>query len=79
MPKYIYRREIPGEAYSWLVSLLCSPNHDRHSFSDSKHGGKEGALAVAIEYRDKVIKTQGWYWWRTVKYTATGKQPTQLE
>ncbi len=59
MPKYIYRREIPGEAYSWLVSLLCSPNHDRQSFSDSKHGGKEGALAKAIEYRDRVIKDAG--------------------
>jgi len=41
-------------AVGWYVRVYRSEEH-RKFFSDSLHGGKEGALAAAIEYRDQFV------------------------
>ncbi|MCR6655745.1 MAG: hypothetical protein NVV63_07995 [Opitutus sp.] len=49
--------EKPHSQHCWEVKIVRKHGESFHkSFSDSKHGGKNGALAAAIRCRDEEIK-----------------------
>ncbi len=50
--------EKPKKQHCWEVKIIRPENSFHRSFSDSKHGGREQALAAAIKCRNDEIKTR---------------------
>lgn len=56
----IYRVQKSGSATgSWCVQVRLSGRVQSKSFADSKHGGKDGALVAAAQYRTKLLESLG--------------------
>jgi len=48
--------QVDNNTFGWFVRIRRDGRHVSKFFSDSKWGGKEGALEKAIEFRDKNLK-----------------------
>lgn len=56
----IYRVQKPNsKSGSWYVQIRVDGGVQSKSFADNKHGGKDGALAEAIRYRDDRLSHLG--------------------
>jgi hypothetical protein len=50
--------EKPKAQHCWEVKIIRPGNSFHRSFSDSKHGGKDGALIAAMACRDEELKSR---------------------
>jgi hypothetical protein len=59
-PTCIVRIDVqkPKAQHCWEVKIIRPSNSFHRSFSDSKYGGRDGALAAALKCRDKELKTR---------------------